>query len=68
MYQAFNMRRISLKRNCPFCGGSKVHPSESKTVWEQLSPMILLRLSRCYSCMRRHYRPIFFPYEDVSTD
>jgi hypothetical protein len=55
-----NMRRISLK-NCPYCGCSKIYLSASATLWQQMSVLFLLRLVRCHTCMRRHYRPIFLP-------
>ena len=54
------MRRISLK-NCPYCGCSKIYVSPSKTLWQKISVVFLLRLVRCHVCMRRHFRPIFLP-------
>jgi hypothetical protein len=54
------VRRIGLK-NCPYCGSSKVFPSQSKTLWEAVPVVFLLRLVRCRDCMRRHYRPLLLP-------
>ena len=54
------MRRIGLK-NCPYCSSSKVYISAPKTLWEKLPALFLLRLVRCHSCMRRHFRPLLAP-------
>jgi hypothetical protein len=54
------MRRVSLK-NCPYCGCSQIYVSSSATPWQRLSVLFFLRLVRCHTCMRRHFRPIFVP-------
>jgi len=54
------MRRVGLIR-CPYCGDSDVKRSRINNLWEKLSALFLLRLSRCHSCWRRHYRPMFLP-------
>jgi hypothetical protein len=54
------MRRIGLN-NCPYCGDSEVYVSAPKTFWEKIPVVFLLRLVRCHSCMRRHYRPSLLP-------
>ncbi len=53
------MRPISLK-NCPYCGCSKIFVSRSAIWWRKVCAVVfLLRLVRCHTCMRRHFRPIF---------
>ena len=59
-FQSGKMRRIGLK-NCPYCGSSEIYIASSKTFWQKISVLLLLRLVRCQLCMRRHLRPIFFP-------
>jgi hypothetical protein len=54
------MRRIGLK-SCPYCGSSEIYPASSKTFWQKISVLLLLRLARCQLCMRRHFRPFFLP-------
>jgi hypothetical protein len=52
------MRRIGL-RKCPYCGEDEIYLSRWKTWREALCSFFLLRVVRCHSCMRRHYRPFF---------
>ncbi len=54
------MRRIGLK-NCPYCGSPEVYISTPKTSWEKLPALFLLKLVRCHTCMRRHFRPLLAP-------
>jgi hypothetical protein len=54
------MHRIGLK-DCPYCGSSEVYRSQPKTLAESACIFLLVRLVRCHDCMRRHYRPVFFP-------
>src|ERR1700688_1924215 len=54
------MRRISLN-NCPYCGSSDVYRSQPHTWADSACELFLVHLVRCHKCMRRHYRPVFFP-------
>jgi hypothetical protein len=51
------MRRIGLT-SCPYCGSSRVRPSRNTMLWERLSILLLLRLSRCHACMHHCYQPL----------
>jgi hypothetical protein len=53
------MRRIGL-RKCPYCGEEdEIYLSRLKARRDALCSFFLLRVVRCHSCMRRHYRPLF---------
>jgi len=43
-----------------------VYVSAPKTPWDRISVLFLVRLVRCHSCMRRHFRPIFLAAEKRS--
>jgi hypothetical protein len=59
------MRSIGLK-DCPYCGAPEVFRSRTeRTTWlDRACGLLLLRLVRCHSCLRRHYRPAFLPAPD----
>jgi hypothetical protein len=54
------MHRIGLT-SCPYCGSSEIYASDTRTLWQRVPIVFLLRLVRCHVCMRRHYRPIIYP-------
>jgi hypothetical protein len=54
------MRRIGLQ-SCPYCGEEEIYASQPKTWRDELCCFFFLQVVRCHSCMRRHYRPLFFP-------
>ena|ERR1700722_1358981 len=56
----FLMRRIGLQ-DCPYCGEGEIHTSQPKTWRDEVCCFFFLQVVRCHSCMRRHYRPLFFP-------
>ena len=54
------MHRVSLT-SCPYCGSSEIYASDTRTLWQRVPIVFLLRPVRCHICMRRHYRPIIYP-------
>ncbi len=54
------MRRMGFK-NCPYCGSSQIYISAPKTLGERFPALFLVRLVRCHTCMRRHFRPLLLP-------
>jgi hypothetical protein len=54
------MRRIGLQ-DCPYCGEDEIYASQPKTWRDEACCFFFLQVVRCHSCMRRHYRPLFFP-------
>lgn len=55
------MRRIGLT-GCPYCGrADELYSSRSQSWRDGWCVALCLRVVRCHSCMRRHYRPAFLP-------
>ena len=47
---------------CPYCHrSSEIYISHPKSLWEEIAVLLLLRPVRCHDCMRRFYRPLFYP-------
>ena len=59
------LRRVS-RNHCPYCLSSRVYASRPKRWLEKMLFMFLLRLVRCHTCMRHHYRPIFLAVPENS--
>jgi hypothetical protein len=59
------MRRIGL-HNCPYCGKTDIYASRPKTWRDEVCCFAFLQVVRCYSCLRRHYRPLFLPPVPIS--
>jgi hypothetical protein len=58
--------RIALN-GCPYCLGLEVYGSRPKTCLDRVCVLFLLQLVRCHGCMRRHYRPLFWPAPEFPT-
>ena len=54
------MRLIGLGR-CPYCSSDEIYRSVTRTIWDRLAFIVLLRRVRCHRCMRRHFTPLIYP-------
>jgi hypothetical protein len=58
---AFLMRRIGMN-HCPYCGKDDALYSSRPETWrDELCLFVFLQVVNCHCCMRRHYRPLFWP-------
>ena len=53
------MRSIGLGR-CPYCSSDEIYRSGTRTIWDRLAFIVLLRPVRCHGCMRRHFTPLIY--------
>ena len=58
------MHRLGLK-SCPYCGSEQIYRTHATRVSHRILRIFLFRLARCHYCMRRHFRPVFFPLLEV---
>jgi hypothetical protein len=50
---------LSPVRECPYCGSSKVRPSQRFPFKDDFVALLLLKPYRCESCNKRHYNVIW---------
>ena len=46
---------------CPHCHETEIYTSRSRSIWEDLIILLLLRPVRCRGCEDRFYRPLWLP-------